>query len=174
MKTTRAWMVTLTIAAAVWLPQVTSGQGSTYSPPTTPWGHPDISGIYTNRDETNTPLERPAELQGRDVADFSAADLAALARQRQAQAAEIAGGIGGAETGAGPTHWYEHLQGSGRRPWLIVEPASGTLPPMTPQALAREAAFAALNNARDGEGRADSFSTGACTTAASRADSRAR
>ena len=29
---------------------------------------------------------------------------------------QIAGGIGGAETGAGPTHWYEHLQGNGSRP----------------------------------------------------------
>ena len=72
-------------------------------------------------------------------------------------AAKIAGGIGGAETGAGPTHWYEHLQGSGSRPWLIVDPPDGKLPAMTPQALKREAAAAALNDARNGEGRADSW-----------------
>ena len=40
---------------------------------------------------------------------------------------------------------------------------------MTPQAQKREAAIAALNDARNGEGRADSGSIAACTTAASRA-----
>ena len=128
-----------------------------YSPPRTPWGHPDIQGIYTNKDETNTPLERPDSLQGKALKDFTAADLANLARQRQAAAAKIAGGIGGAETGAGPTHWYEHLQGTGSRPWLIVDPPDGKLPAFTPQAIKREAAYAALNDARNGEGRADSW-----------------
>ena len=130
---------------------------SGFTPPKTPWGHPDIEGVYTNKDEANTPLERPDQFKGRSVQDFSAADLAALAEQRQALASKIAGGIGGAETGAGPTHWYEHLQGNGSRAWLITDPADGKLPPMTPQALEREAAIAALNNARDGEGRADSW-----------------
>jgi hypothetical protein len=134
-----------------------SGKAAAWAPPKTPWGHPDIEGIYTNKDETNTPLERPDQFQGRSLQDFTEADLAALAKQRQAQAAKIAGGIGGAETGAGPTHWYEHLQGKGSRPWLIVDPPTGKLPAMTPQALKREAAIAELNNARNGEGRADSW-----------------
>ena len=86
-----------------------------------------------------------------------AEELAALAKQRQSQAAEIAVGIGGAETGAGPTHWYDHLQSKGSRPWFIVDPADGRVPPFTPQAARREAAFDQLNNARDGEGRADSW-----------------
>ena len=130
---------------------------SSWTPPKTPWGHPDLQGIYTNKDETNTPLERPDQFAGRSANDFSQADLAALAKQRQAAAAKIAGGIGGAETGAGPTHWYEHLQGNGSRPWLIVDPPDGKLPAMTPQALKREAAAAVLNDARNGEGRADSW-----------------
>jgi hypothetical protein len=131
--------------------------GGGWTPPRTPWGHPDIEGIYTNKDETNTPLERPDQFKGRSLQDFNEADLAALAKQRQAQAAKIAGGIGGAETGAGPTHWYEHLQGNGSRPWLIIDPPDGKLPAMTPQAQKREAAVASLNNARNGEGRADSW-----------------
>src|SRR5687767_9673703 len=131
--------------------------GSTFAPPKTPWGHPDLQGLYTNKDEANTPLERPDQFSGRAAQDFSAADLAALAKQRQALAAKIAGGIGGAETGAGPTHWYEHLQGAGSRPWLIVDPPDGKLPAMTPQAMKREAAAALLNDARNGEGRADSW-----------------
>jgi hypothetical protein len=128
-----------------------------YTPPKTPWGHPDLSGIYTNKDETNTPLERPDELKGRGAEEFSAADLEKLTKERQAVAAKIAGGIGGAETGAGPTHWYEHLKGQSSRAWLIIDPPDGKLPAMTPQAQKREAAYAALNDARNGEGRADSW-----------------
>ena len=128
-----------------------------YTPAKTPWGHPDISGDYTNKDEANTPLERPDEFKGRDPRSFTQAELDELVKKRQTQAAAIAGGIGGAETGAGPTHWYEHLRGTGNRPWLVTDPADGKLPPMTPQALKHEAAVAALNDARNGEGRADSW-----------------
>jgi hypothetical protein len=96
-------------------------------------------------------------LKGRSAEDFTAAELESLAKARQELAAKIAGGIGGAETGAGPTHWYEHLKGNGSRPWLIIDPPDGKLPDMTPQALKREAAVAALNDARNGEGRADSW-----------------
>ena len=128
-----------------------------YTPAKTPWGHPDISGDYTNKDEANTPLERPDEFKGRDPRSFTQAELDELVKKRQTQAAAIAGGIGGAETGAGPTHWYEHLRGTGNRPWFITDPADGKLPPMTPQALKHEAAVAALNDARNGEGRADSW-----------------
>ena len=144
----------LLVVAGVSVGAQTTGR---YTPPRTPWGHPDLQGIYTNKDEANTPLERPDEFKGRDPKSFTQAELADLVKKRQAQAAAIAGGIGGAETGAGPTHWYEHLRSTGAQPWLIVEPADGKLPAMTPQAQRREAAVAALNDARDGEGRADSW-----------------
>jgi hypothetical protein len=149
------------IAAAVLIQIIATAQSRpaapAYAPPKTPWGHPDISGIYTNKDEANTPLERPDQFKGRSAEEFSAADLDKLTKERQAIAAKIAGGIGGAETGAGPTHWYEHLKGSSSRAWLIIDPPDGKLPAMTPQAMKREAAYAALNDARNGEGRADSW-----------------
>ena len=147
------------VILAVCLGTATVGfaQQRQYSPPRTPWGHPDLQGIYTNKDEANTPLERPDSLKGRSIDDFTPEDLARLARERQALAAKIAGGIGVAETGAGPTHWYEHLQGSGSRAWMILDPPDGKIPALTPQAAKREAAYAALTNARNGEGRADSW-----------------
>jgi hypothetical protein len=164
MKNGRFWFGGLVFALAMILvphvrvaAQSGTHAGSSYTPPKTPWGHPDIEGIYTNKDEANTPLERPDEFKGRSIKDFSAADLEKLDKQREALAAKIAGGIGGAETGAGPTHWYEHLHGDGAEPWFITDPADGKLPPMTPQAMKHEAAVAALNNARNGDGRADSW-----------------
>jgi len=162
MKTKARTIMAAAVLAAAVLPQVLATAQSrpsapAYTPPKTPWGHPDISGIYTNKDETNTPLERPDQFKGRSAEEFSATDLDKLTKERQAIAAKIAGGIGGAETGAGPTHWYEHLKGSSSRAWLIVDPPDGKLPAMTPQAIKREAAYAALNDARNGEGRADSW-----------------
>ena len=75
----------LTMVVMSWVlhssPQAQTGS---WTPPKTPWGHPDLQGVYTNKDEANTPLERPAELSGRSAKDFTAADLAALAKQRQA------------------------------------------------------------------------------------------
>ena len=37
---------------------------TTYAPPKTPWGDPDISGNYTNKYEQGTPFERPQEFEG--------------------------------------------------------------------------------------------------------------
>jgi hypothetical protein len=36
-----------------------------WKPERTPWGDPDISGPYTNSDESNIPFERPAEFEGK-------------------------------------------------------------------------------------------------------------
>ena len=153
----KAVLIALPMAVVVFASLAAQDRSGSWSPPRTPWGHPDLQGIYTNKDEANTPLERPDEFKGRAAESFSAADLARLAKERQAVAAKIAGGIGGSETGAGPTHWYEHLQGGASRPWLIVDPPDGKLPAMTPQGLKREAAWAALHNARNGEGVANSW-----------------
>ena len=38
---------------------------SAWRAPRTPWGHPDLQGTWTN--VTATPLERPADLAGREV-----------------------------------------------------------------------------------------------------------
>src|SRR5215510_13279446 len=113
---------------------------SSYRAARTAWGAPDLHGDYTNKDEANTPLERPRQLEGKSLKDFTEADLAKLARERSDSARQIAGGIGGAETGAGPTHWYDHLAAKGSRPWFISDPPDGQLPPMTAQAQRREAA----------------------------------
>src|SRR5262245_15834107 len=145
------------VAAAVQLTAQTSlAPKLSYRAPRTAWGAPDIHGDYTNKDEANTPLERPEQLSGKNAAAFTDADLSKLARERSDAARQIAGGIGGAETGAGPTHWYDHLAARGSRPWFILDPPDGQLPALTPQAQRREAAIARLNDARNGEGRADS------------------
>src|SRR5438046_349931 len=50
----------------------------------TPWGDPDLQGIWTNN--TATPFERPPELAGRErLTDAEVAELAARDRKRSEQ-----------------------------------------------------------------------------------------
>jgi hypothetical protein len=133
------------------------GPAAQWAPPRTPWGDPDLQGIYTNKDENNTPFERPRELAGKRLADFGAKEMALLIEQRQKAAARQAPSIGGSaeeDTGAGPPHWYEHFDAANAQPWLVIDPDDGTVPPLTQAARDRAAARQA---ARTGRGPADSY-----------------
>ena len=125
-----------------------------YAPARTPWGDPDLQGIFTNKNEQGIPLERPQEFEGRRVADVTGAELAALVQQRQQALLKLAPIIGGEETGAGPTHWYENYDAKNSRAWMIVDPVEGLTPPRTPDAQRRAADLAAMHRAR---GEADSY-----------------
>src|SRR6187397_2791897 len=59
-----------------------SGQPRPYLPPRTPWGDPQLAGVYSNDDETGVPFERPAQFEGRRIEDISPEELAALNKQR--------------------------------------------------------------------------------------------
>jgi hypothetical protein len=134
-----------------------SNTARSYSPPRTPWGDPDIQGSYTNNDENGTPMERPKDLEGRRLEEFGPKEMAALNAVRLERAKASAGRIGGSadeDTGAGPSHWYEHLNAQNSQPWLIFEPADGRIPPTKPEALKRIQARQAL---RKGRGEADSY-----------------
>jgi hypothetical protein len=141
-------VLTAIAAAALAAACAPSAQESAWSPPRTSWGDPLIEGTYTNKDEYGTPLERPDELAGR-LEDFGPAEMAALAEERLQLARDTAASIGGTaeeDTGAGPPHWYEHLEAKNSQPWFVIEPADGKIPAMTEEGRqrqqARRAAFA--------------------------------
>ena len=134
-----------------------AGARGEYSAPKTPWGEPDLQGIYTNADENGTPMEQPADLAGKRLEDFGEKEMAALRAERQKRAQASARAIGGSakeDTGAGPSHWYEHLAANNAQPWLVFDPPSGKIPPTTAAARQRAAARQA---ARKGRGPADSY-----------------
>src|SRR5918993_598079 len=89
----------------------------TYNPPKTPWGHPDLQGSYTTTDENGVPMERPDTLPASE--GVAEAEFQKIVRERTERARASAGRIGGAETGAGPAHWYEHLDAKNSQLWLI-------------------------------------------------------
>ena len=110
---------------------------STYAPPKTPWGDPDIQGGYSNVNENGIPFEKPGNFASRQVEEIDDSELAELNRERNERALASAAGIGGRETGAGPVHWYEHYDARNSRGWMVVDPPDGRIPEQTAAALQR-------------------------------------
>jgi hypothetical protein len=122
---------------------VRAASGKAYVPPKTPWGDPDLQGNFTNKYEQGTPFERPAELDGKRIEDVQGQELADLVKRRQQLAIERAPFLSGDPTGkiAGPMEFrdiYEVSKAS--RPWFVVDPPDGKIPPMTPEGQRRIAA----------------------------------
>ncbi len=141
----RAGLTFATLAAAV--AAALSAQTSSSGPPLprTSWGDPRIEGTYTNKDEYGTPFERPAELEGKQRREFGPEQMKELMVERSRRAQAGAARIGGSadnDTGAGPPHWYEHLDAVNSRPWLVSEPADGKVPSVTDAARQRAQARA--------------------------------
>ena len=96
--------------------------------PHTPWGHPDLQGLWNNG--TATPLERPKDLADREFLTDEewakrAKDVATRAEKRPDNA------LADVEL-AYNNEWWE--QGAPlKRTSLIIEPANGMLPPLTPK-----------------------------------------
>src|SRR5579883_3518665 len=110
--------------------------------PRTADGHPDLQGFWTN--VTVTPLERPANLAGKEF--LSDEDAAALEvnGNRDDNRRAAAGGRGGGAAGPGGVGDYNALwydQGkkvlANKRTSIVTDPKDGKIPPMTPAALAR-------------------------------------
>ena len=121
-------------------------RGSTH--PRTPWGDPDLEGVWTTDDNFAIPLERPVEVADKVFLDGKDLEEALGARARNIDAVATGGAVG-----AGPPHWYENLTARSRRSSLIIDPPNGRLPGFTPGARQRAAAAEA---ARSGRGPADS------------------
>ena len=87
-----------------------------WSPPRTPWGDPDLQGAYTNKDENGIPMERPTQFQGKTIDQVQQSELAISCGSGSRTRPSARRGIGGAETGAGPVHWYEYYGAKNSRP----------------------------------------------------------
>ena len=101
-----------------------------YMSPRTPWGHPDLQGIYSNDDETGTPMARPAHFAGRTLESITPDELAAEVKRRNDQ---FNTGVAGTEFAGGlrpPTHLiFDSFDRRNKRAWLIVDPPDGQIPP---------------------------------------------
>ena len=152
----RALALMIVVTAAVTVAAQTPAKPArpTYVAPKTAWGDPDLQGSYTDKDENGIPMEKPNQFQGKSLAEVDDSELADIVRERAQRAAAGAAAIGGADTGAGPVHWYEHYDAKNSRAWLVLDPADGRIPEQVPAVQQRNAARAAARGAR---GAADSY-----------------
>ena len=142
------------IAAAAVAPVAASGQKAA---PRTPWGHPDLQGTYTNK--TITPLQRPAELAGREL--LTAEEVANIEREavdrnaellaRPARRTKVTENLNVGAPGAPGYYnnfWLDEGTKSTDRTSIIVDPPDGRLPPLIPEAQQDEDARLMARSAR--------------------------
>jgi len=96
--------------------------------PRTPWGDPDLTGTWPLDSVGRTPVERPVELAGK--AYLSDEEYAAALAEAQRVAANYEEEDAAGEIGSG--HWFEWGRPL-RQTSLIMEPANGRIPPLTPE-----------------------------------------
>jgi hypothetical protein len=130
-------------AAAIIVAAATFADAQRWTHPRTPWGDPDLEGVWTSDNNFSIPLERPAAVADKEFLDGKEFDDALATRARL-----LASIADGGEVGAGPTHWYENLGAKSRRSSLLIDPRDGRLPPLTAEARARATADAAARKAR--------------------------
>ena len=132
------------IAVAVLAPLPVTGQrGSTpasaaakpsppashWTAPRTPWGDPDLDGVWNYA--TMTPFERSREMTGKEI--LTPEEAAAFVQDTIARRAA------GNQT-AGPDWWDPGTSVmKDRRTSLVVDPPDGRVPPLTPEAQKRQA-----------------------------------
>jgi len=131
--------------------QPTKGTGSTkpWTAPRTPWGHPDLQGIWDNG--TTTSLERPKEFSDREFLTDEelkerTEEVATRAEKRPNSA------LADVEL-AYNNEWWDRGAPL-KRTSLIVDPPNGRLPKLTPDGQKRVAAQEAYRKSR---GPADSW-----------------
>ena len=147
-----AAVVTVTVIALVALaPLFAAAQSTnTAAPPRTPWGHPDLQGVWDF--STITPLERPDDLGDKEFwTEEEAADLEQQALDRIERDAQpsvvrteplpVTGSVG-----AYNLFWFGPNSDvvESRRTSMVIDPSDGKIP-WTPEGIERRDARAARN-----------------------------
>jgi hypothetical protein len=98
----------------------------------TPWGEPDLQGIWT--DENDTPLQRPVKYANQEF--FTAAQRAELDEARAAVLGQDRRSARGSENdvASGYNSSFWSWKRIGARTSLIADPANGRIPPLMPEA----------------------------------------
>src|SRR6185436_5021775 len=149
-------IVTVTAIAAAQAPS------KGYTPQRTPWGDPDLQGVWPGTEMVGVPLQRPQQFGARNL--LTDEEFQTRVKQAQQTADEAladfdvttadtrnAGAVGSATSP--PPHWLERGKPS-RQASLIVDPPDGRQPAQVPEAQKRTADAQA---ARKGRGPADSY-----------------
>jgi len=137
---------------------VAQTETSAYTPPKTPWGDPDLQGVFTTDDLSGVPLVRPKEFGTRRF--LTEQELAERSKQVKTERSTIDTGIrpttgfwalvknGGVDAAAAPAQWIEYARHASQLTSLIVDPPDGQLPKLTPEGEQRRASQPQYYNLR--------------------------
>ena len=120
---------------------------STYSPPRTPWGDPDIQGVWDNHNVI--PMQRPANLAGKKT--FTDEELARFAASRAGNGTDAVCLQNDERCARATVAEMDRIKAyngfwtpldfvTDNRTALIEDPEDGRIPPLTPQARAKQEA----------------------------------
>jgi hypothetical protein len=110
-----------------------------WKPARTPWGDPDLTGAYSNSEESGIPFEKPAEFGNKRLEDITPAELAKLNDQHREATIDRAASATEDPHGHPQLFWWENLNPQNSRAWLVSDPADGRIPPLTEDARRRAA-----------------------------------
>ena len=115
----------------------TASTAKGWQPPKTPWGDPDLEGIWPGN--MSAPLQRPKNMGDRTALS----DQEFAQRESQAKRAAAADAEEFApkdqRVGIGPPSYWTERGKPTRQASLIIDPPDGQLPPMTPEGKAMQA-----------------------------------
>jgi hypothetical protein len=138
----------------------------TWTPPKTPWGDPDLQGVWPGTDLVGTPLQRDPSLGTRAVlSDQEFAQRVERAKKQsdidsQETVNEVTrcdpgkGGLGNTQStcangvSIGPPLYWDDRGKPNRQASLVVDPPDGRIPPLTPEAQKLAADRGAARRAR--------------------------
>jgi hypothetical protein len=103
----------------------TSAARRPFAAPRTPWGHPDLQGVWPSDHLVDVPFERPASFGTRN--ELTDEEFAAAQARARSDISPVT---------APPPHWLERGKAS-RQASLIVDPPDGQLPTMTEDGMRR-------------------------------------
>lgn len=106
---------------------------STYTPPKTPWGDPDLQGVWPGN--MGVPMQRAASFGDRST--LTDEEFAKKEDQAKRQAAADAESTAASDSKVGigpPSYWTERGKPT-RQASLVVDPPDGRLPALTPEAV---------------------------------------
>jgi hypothetical protein len=116
-------------------PAKTATASATWKQPKTPWGDPDLQGVWPSTSMIQTPMERDPKLGTRAVLNDEEV-AAKVARNKQFARIESGTPNGPVPLAAG---WFDYGKPN-RQASLVVDPPNGRIPALTPEAQARETA----------------------------------
>ena len=130
-------LATVPVAGQARQPAPRGGAATAPASPRTPWGHPDLQGIWTFK--TITPLERPAQFAKQAfLTEQEAAELERIALKEntdEERPKDAARDVAGAYN----DFWFDRGDKTvrTRRSSLIIDPPDGRIPALTPEGKAR-------------------------------------